>query len=140
ADRYGSKIKQVNIERVELMPNMPQPYKIIDWKQKAKDFDDYAFDFNAGLPAGIMIWLDDNQRNIPQFTFGLYTAVNDARQGPDKNNGEFHESINSLTAIMGAGLMGINKTNQEGYNYVKMVQNYFNSDNGWNIMMNNTSP
>lgn len=140
ADRYGSKIKQVNIERVELMPNMPQPYKIIDWKQKAKDFDDYAFDFNAGFPAGIMIWLDDNQRNIPQFTFGLYTAVNDARQGPDKNNGEFHESINSLTAIMGAGLMGINKTNQEGYNYVKMVQNYFNSDNGWNIMMNNTSP
>ncbi|NLA16196.1 MAG: hypothetical protein GX877_06650 [Bacteroidales bacterium] len=140
ADRYGSEVKQVNVERVELMPNMPQPYKIIDWKQKAKGFYDYVFDFNAELPAGTMIWLDDNQRNIPQFTFGLYTAVNDARQGPDKNNGEFHESINSLAAIMGAGLMGINKTNQEGYNYVKMVQNYFNSDNGWNIMMNNTSP
>jgi hypothetical protein len=41
---------------------------------------------------------------------------------------------------MGAGLVGIDKTNQGGLNYVKMVQNYFNSNNGWNIMMNNTCP
>ena len=35
------------------------------------------------------------------------------------NNGEFHESLNSLAAILGAGLVGIDKTNQDGYNYVK---------------------
>ena len=34
SDRYGSEVKQINVERIELMPNMPQPYKIIDWKQK----------------------------------------------------------------------------------------------------------
>ena len=45
-----------------------------------------------------------------------------------------------MAAILGAGLVGIDKTNQDGYNYVKMVQNYFNSDNGWNIVMNNTTP
>ncbi|HLZ16222.1 MAG TPA: hypothetical protein VKQ08_04250, partial [Cyclobacteriaceae bacterium] len=28
--------------------------------------------------------------------------------------------------------------NQDGFNYVKMVQNYFNSANSWNIMMDNT--
>ncbi|MFA6652380.1 MAG: hypothetical protein WCS46_06855 [Bacteroidales bacterium] len=140
SDNLGSEVQQTDVQRIEQMPNMPEPYKIIDWKQKAREFDEYVFGFNADLPAGTMIWLDDNQRNIPQFTFGLYTAVNDARQGPDKNQGEFHESINSLAAIMGAGLMGIDKTNQDGYNYVKMVQNYFNSDNGWNIMMNNTNP
>jgi hypothetical protein len=38
------------------------------------------------------------------------------------------------------GLVGINKTYQSGFNYVKMVQNYFNRDNGWNIVMNNTNP
>ncbi len=133
-------VEQVVIDRVESMPSMPQPYKIIDWKRKAIEFDNYVFDFNPGTFTGPVIWLDDNQRNIPQFTFGLYTAVNDARQGADKNDGEFHESLTSLSAILGAGLVGIDKTNQGGYNYVKMVQNYFNSDTGWNIVMNNTNP
>lgn len=139
-ENLGAAVGQKDIPRVELMPNMPQPYKIIDWKQKAIDYDNYVFDFNSTLPAGSMIWLDDSQRNIPQQTFGLYTAINDCRQGPKNNNGEFHESLNSLSAIIGAGLMGIDKTNQHGYNFVKMTQNYFNSDNGWNIVMNNTCP
>ena len=137
---YGLPVEQVAVNRIELMPNMPQPYKIIDWKQKAIDFDNYAFDFDPDVPAGPMIWLDDSRRNLPQTTFGLYTAINDSRQGPNNNGGEFHESLNSLAAILGAGLMGIDKTNQHGYNFVKMVQNYFNTDTGWNIVMNNTCP
>ncbi|MEA4850230.1 MAG: hypothetical protein VB126_02115, partial [Paludibacter sp.] len=139
-DNYGTPVAQTLIQRIELMPNTPQPYKIIDWKQKAKDYDAYVFDFNPNLPAGTMIWLDNSQRNLPQITFGIYTAINDVRQGPAHNDGEFHESLNSLSAILGAGLMGIDKTHQNGYNYVKMIQNYFNSETGWNIMMNNTCP
>lgn len=139
-DNYGTPVAQTLIQRIELMPNTPQPYKIIDWKQKAKDYDAYVFDFNPNLPAGTMIWLDNSQRNLPQITFGIYTAINDVRQGPAHNDGEFHESLNSLSAILGAGLMGIDKTHQNGYNYVKMIQNYFNSGTGWNIMMNNTCP
>lgn len=139
-DNFGKAVVQTAIPRIELMPNVPQPYKIIDWKQKAIDYDAYVFDFNPNVPAGSMIWLDNSQRNLPQITFGLYTAINDCRQGAANNNGEFHESLNSLSAILGAGLMGIDKTKQNGYNYVKMTQNYFNSDTGWNIMMNNTCP
>lgn len=137
---FGGAVSQAEIERVEQMPRLPQPYRIIDWKQKARDYDAYVFDFKAALPAGVMIWLDSAGRNLPQATFGLYTAVGDARQGAERNGGEFHESLNSLAAILGAGLMGIDKTNQQGYNFVKMTQNYFNSDNGWNIVMNNTCP
>lgn len=140
ATDYGDPITQINIGRIELMPNMPQPYGFLDWEEKARQFDDYVFDFNSKLPAGSMIWLDNNQRNLPQQTFGLFTAVHDVRQGADVNNGEFHESLTSLSALLGAGLIGIDKTNQNGYNFVKMIQNYFNADNGWNIMMNNTTP
>jgi hypothetical protein len=139
-NNYGKPVKQVAIPRIELMPNAPQPYKILNWRQKAIAYDSYVFDFNTEFATGPMIWLDNSQRNIPQITFGLYTAINDCRQGPNHNNGEFHESLNSLSAILGAGLVGINKTNQNGYNYVKMLQNYFNSKTGWNIMMNNTNP
>ncbi|MEA5128865.1 MAG: hypothetical protein VB074_11815 [Proteiniphilum sp.] len=137
---YGDPITQTSINRVELMPNMPQPYSFLDWEKKARQFDDYVFDFNSKLPAGPMIWLDNNRRNLPQQTFGLFTAVHDVRQGADVNKGEFHESLTSLSALLGAGLIGIDKTHQYGYNFVKMIQNYFNTDNGWNIMMNNTTP
>ena len=139
--RYdGQPVPQQDIARVEMMPSLPQPLKILDWRQKALDFDAYAFDFDSKLPAGPVIWLDDSRRNIDQQTFGLYTAMKDARQGPDVNGGEFHESLCILHTLLGAGLCGIDKTDQNGYNWVKMSQNYFNTDNGWNIVMNNTCP
>ena len=137
---WGPAVQQRSIPRVEQMAAFPQPYHILDWKQKAMDFDAYAFDFDSQLPAGPVIWLDSARRNIDQVTFGLYTAMKDARQGPDNNNGEFHESLNILHTLLGAGLNGIDKTNQHGFNFVKMAQNYFNTDNGWNIVMNNTCP
>ncbi len=132
-------IAQVAIERVEGMPNQPNSYKMLAWKEKAINFDRYIFNHEATGDYMPLIWIDSAQRNIDQNTFGLYTVIGDIRQGPDKNNGEFHEALASLGALMSAGLVGMDKTNQNGYNYVKMVQNYFNTDNGWNIIMNNTS-
>lgn len=136
----GEKVNQKRISRIDSMPDMPDSYEMLDWKQKAKTYDRFVFNWDNSSEVGPLIWLDENRRNIDQVTFGLYTAIKDIRQGKHANNGEFHESLNSLAALLGAGLVGIDKTNQDGYNYVKMVQNYFNSDNGWNIMMNNTTP
>lgn len=139
-NQLGEAVQQQSISRVDSMPNIPQPLKIIDWEDKAKNFDKFVFDWNNKSEIGPLIWLDDSRRNVDQTTFGLYTAVNDIRQGKAANGGEFHESLNSLAALLGAGLVGIDKTDQDNYNYVKMIQNYFNSDNGWNIVMNNTTP
>lgn len=136
----GGPVPQQDIARVELMARMPRPYKLLDWHQKALDFDAFAFDFDNPYPCGPVIWMDDARRNMDQTTFGLYTAMMDARQGPDVNGGEFHESLNMLHTLLGAGLNGIDKTSQNGFNWVKMSQNYFNTDNGWNIVMNNTCP
>jgi hypothetical protein len=133
-------VTQVAINRVEGMPNQPTPYKMLAWKEKAINFDRYVFDHEATGDYMPLIWIDSAQRNIAQNTFGLFTVIGDIRQGPDNNGGEFHEALASLGALMSAGLVGLDKTNQDGYNYVKMVQNYFNSANGWNIVMNNTNP
>ena len=135
----GTPVEQVTINRIDSMPDIPVTYQMQDWKKKARDFDKFVFDWENTSKVGPLIWLDNARRNIDQPTFGLYTAVKDIRQGKNVNNGEFHESLNSLAAILGAGLVGIDKTNQDGYNYVKMAQNYFNSDTGWNIVMNNTT-
>lgn len=135
----GTPVEQVTINRIDSMPDIPVTYQMLDWKKKARDFDKFVFDWENTSKVGPLIWLDNARRNIDQPTFGLYTAVKDIRQGKNVNNGEFHESLNSLAAILGAGLVGIDKTNQDGYNYVKMAQNNFNSDTGWNIVMNNTT-
>ncbi|BDD01967.1 hypothetical protein [Persicobacter psychrovividus] len=133
-------VAQKGIHKVTKMPQHPKPYHMINWKEKAQDFDKYVYDWHAKGPFKPFIWKDTSHRNMDQDTYGLYTVVGDVRQGGNKNGGEFHESLCSLGSLLGAGLVGIDKTHQDGNNYVKMVQNYFNSDNGWNIMMNNTSP
>jgi len=131
---------QKSIVRIEQMPDLPQPLSIIDWGEKARQFDSLVFDFEATTPFAPYIWWDTNHRNFPQNTYGIYTAIGDARQGSSKNGGEFHEALVTLPALLSAGLIGIDKTNQNGYNYVELAQNYFNRDNGWNIVMNNTHP
>lgn len=132
-------IEQLSINRIEGMPDQPEPYKMLDWNEKALNYDQYVFNRSLTGKYKPFIWMDSTGRNFDQATFGLFTVVGDVRQGP-KGNKEFHESLNSLGALMSAGLVDIDKTNQDGMNYVKMVQNYFNTENGWNIMMNNTHP
>lgn len=136
----GVAVVQTPIARVEQMPDFPQPFKIIDWKQKALQFDSLVFNFSNTSGGGPFIWLDSARRNFDQVTYGLYTVIGDVRQGPTKNNGEFHEALTAYNSLISAGLLGIDKTSQQGYNYVKMAQNYFNSDTKWNIVMNNTNP
>jgi hypothetical protein len=130
---------QIALQRVEKMPNHPKPYKYKDWKQTAMDFDQTAFDFNQKGAYWPIIWMDKKGRNFPAPTFGLYTAMGDVRMGPAINNGENHEALGALGAVLGASLVGIDKSQQNGLNYVAMLRNYFNSENGWNIIMNFTN-
>jgi hypothetical protein len=140
SQQTGVPVSQVSVLRIDQMPDLPQPLKIIDWRKKALQFDSLVFDFDSKSSIGPLIWLDNSRHNIDQVTFGLYTVIGDVRQGPKHNNGEFHEALTSLNSLISAGLSGIDKTNQHGFNFVKMSQNYFNSDNKWNIIMNNTNP
>lgn len=132
-------VEQIMIDRIAAMPNQPEPYKMNDWYEKAQHFDQYVFNLDLKGKDQPFIWIDSAQRNFPQNTFGIYTVIGDVRQGP-KGSKEFHEALCSMGALLGAGLVGIDKTNQDGFNYVKMTQNYFNAANGWNIMMSNTNP
>jgi len=136
----GYPVAQTPVPRIDQMPALPHPLKIIDWRRKTMQFDSLVFNFKSTASYGPLIWLDSSRRNIDQVTYGLYTVIGDVRQGPKKNHGEFHEALTSLNSLVSAGLMGIDKTNQNGFNYVKMAQNYFNSTNKWNIVMNNTNP
>lgn len=135
----GAQVKQQSIPRVDLMADVPKPFGIIDYQKLAKDFDAVVFDFEAKGKFWPMVWIDKSQKNYPQDVVGLYTAIGDVRQG-EANKGMFHESLATMGATLGASLVGIDKTNQQNRNYVGMLKNYFNSETGWDIMMNNTCP
>ncbi len=132
-------VQQVAIPRVEKMPNRPKPYVYKDWKKTAQGFDQYAYDFSQKGKFLPLIWIDTRGRNFNEPTYGLYTALGDVREGPAVNNGENHEALGALGSILGATLVGIDKSKQDGRNYVRMVRNYFNKENGWNIIMNFTN-
>ncbi len=134
-----SQVSQKPIDRVNQMPDLPRPLKIIDFTTLAKDFDRKIYDFNAKGKFWPMIWIDSSKRNFPQNVAGIYTAVGDVRQGLQNHNGIFHEALTTMGAVLGASLVGIDKSTQQ-YNYVAMLKNYFNKETGWNIMMNNTCP
>ena len=135
-----AQLKQVNIARVDAMADLPKPLQIINWKTMALNFDKTIYDFNAKGEYWPMVWIDSTGKNFNQPTIGMYTAVGDVRQGLQNNKGMFHESLANMGSVLGATLVGLDKSKQQGLNYVGMLKNYFNSANGWNIMMNNTAP
>lgn len=132
-------ITQISLQRIDQMPFHPKPYKYRDWKQTAVEFDNYVFDFSQKGDYLPLVWLDGMKRNFPDTTFGIYTALGDIRMGAAVNNGENHEALGALGAVLGATMVGIDKSNQDGLNYVRMLRNYFNKDNGWNVIQNFTN-
>jgi hypothetical protein len=138
--RLPAQVTQRNLSRVDQMPNLPGPLQVIDYKELALRFDKTVYDFNARGKFWPLVWIDSSKKNFPEPVVGLYTAIGDTRQGPRNNNGIFHEALATMGAVLGATLVGIDKSKQGGKNYVGMLKNYFNSGTGWNIMMNNTCP
>jgi hypothetical protein len=136
----SAQVTQTHIPRVDLMPDMPSHFEIIDYNTLAHNFNTTVFDFNAKGKFWPLVWIDTSHKNYPQDVVGMYTAIGDVRQGPGNNKGMFHEALANMGATLGATLVGIDKVNDRGHNYVAMLKNYFNSETGWNIMMNNTCP
>ena len=130
-------IAQETINRESNMPYVSGSYELIDWYGMARDYDAFVFNRNAIGDYMPLVWTDKQHWNIDFDGFGMYTTIGDSRQGPSKQGG--HEAINTMAAVLGAGLVGIDKTNQDGYNYVQMLQQYFGKRTGWKIMLNSTN-
>lgn len=124
---------QVTIPRVELMPNEPSPLNIRDWKQVAIEYDQFVFDRDKTGDYLPLIYINESGVNYPERkNFGLHTYV--GTFSPLGN-----EAINVLPTLVGSSLAGIDKSDQEGENYILMSQDFFNKNNGELIYLNNLS-
>src|ERR1035437_430268 len=132
---FAAPTAQIAIAQIDRMPNIPQPFKMRDWRQVAKDLDAYAFDLDAKGPHLPLVWIDKTHVNFDEDTFGLYITVDDPRSGPNENKGQFHDALCDMPAVIGATLVGIDKSSQRGRNWVSMCKAYFGKASKQNVFM-----
>jgi hypothetical protein len=120
--------EQINIGKIEQMPNKPYPYEMRSWKEVAIGYDSLTFNINLTGQYLPLISIDGNSINYPEHNrFWLHTAV----------GAPAAEAINVLPAVVGATLVGIDKSSQNSYNWVLMCEEFFNKRPEENIYLNN---
>jgi len=111
---------QINIPRIDRMPDFPQPYHMRDWNKVAKDFDEFLFDAKKKgdfLPLIRFESLPDSpDKNI--FIIPSFVGINRTTT----------EGITCFGALGSALMVGIDKTRQGGRNYLEIFTNYFSND------------
>ncbi len=125
---------QIALPTVEKMPPVPRPFILRDWKKVAGNFDEIAFDFDRRGEFLPLPWWDDSRVDHEITGFALPAYVGDLRQTAERNN---YDAITCLGAVLGATLAGIDKSNQNGRNWVRMLNIYYSRANGTNLYMNN---
>ena len=125
---------QRTISAIEKMPNLPQPLVLRDWKKVASDFDRLAFDFDKKGPYLPLPWWDRRRINYNIIGFALPAYVGSHNQTPISND---YDAITCLAAVLGATKAGIDKSDQNGYNWVEMLKVFYARGNGTNLYMNN---
>ena len=126
---------QLTISRINLMPDLPTPLVIRDWKTVAHDYDTYVFDVNK---TGQYLPLS-RVGTTEQFNYAGNTPIFlDSYVGAGDHTNQA-EAINIIPAIVGASLTGVDKSNQNGTNWVAMTKDFFNLKNGQNVYLNSYS-
>lgn len=126
---------QKSIPCVDLMPNLPEPFEMRDWRALAQAYDTFVFDPKAKGQYLPFIWFEDTRINIDRETFGLPSYAGSSGCGPDTNA---QESVTCAGAVLGATIAGIDKTKQER-DYVLMCEAWYNTKNGLNLYLNRIS-
>lgn len=127
--------QQIPIPRIELMSNYPASYKLKDWKKTALDYDDFVFNLNRTGEYLPLVNINPNEGTN-------YSEINHIRMDTyvgQNNHGKVAEAINIIPAIVGASLVGRDKTTHFDTNWVSKVKDFFNLRNGQHIYLNNYS-
>lgn len=134
---YAGTDVQINLTGTNNMPKTPTAFDSTwNWRQRALDYDNYAF---GRVPSAsyIPLWWDTSQINFPRTIFALPDFIGWNTGYPSSPT--THEAMTAMGAVIGATLVGIDKSNQDGHNYVEDCRNYYNSANGQNIFLQFTS-
>ncbi len=125
--------QQIQINRIEQMPNKPSPYQMRDWRTVAVGYDSLVYNFDlTGEHLPLIRWGGSGVNYPDEQTFGLHTVVGTTAPGSS-------EAINVLPSLIGATLVGIDKSNQNGVNWIRKSREFFNKRPEENVYLNHPS-
>lgn len=111
---------QINIPRIDQMPDFPQPYRMRDWNKAAKDFDKFIFDTEKKGDFLPLIRFESLPNSPDKNIFIIPSYVGSSHPGT--------ESITCFGAVSSALIAGIDKTCRNNKNYLEIFTNYFTDD------------
>lgn len=119
--------EQLEIEQVSEMPHNPEPYEIRNWKKVAQKYDEFIYDFDKqGEFLPLIKWRES------KVNFDLKAPTLPSYVGGEGGG----EAINVIASVLGASLAGIDKSDQQGENWVLKQKEYFNDANEENVVLN----
>ncbi len=127
----AAQIGQLSPGRIAAMPNLPQPYEMRDWKRVARGADSLMFDKTATgeyLPL-VRFRRPYNGRRLTDSIFGVPSYVGDQR-------GEGLEGILTLPSVVSGLLVGVDKRDQQGVDYVAASQDWYSRRDNENVYLN----
>jgi len=98
---------------------MPSDYELIDYEQRALDFDSFVFDQSLEGSFLPLIWEDETYGG-----YGIGAYVGDYRYGIDGTQ----EAVTYIAAMISATKLNIDKSNQDGIDYVSYIDTFYNDD------------
>jgi hypothetical protein len=119
---HQRKITPIRHPRIDRFPRDPKPYAFLDWKQRAIDFDRFVYDWDKESEFPTIAW-DKTHYNMDTLTYKMPAYYGDKRLETDG----IQDGITQIGSVIGATLMGIDKSNQDGYDYVHMLQTFKHS-------------
>ncbi|NTW26217.1 MAG: hypothetical protein HGA37_16070, partial [Lentimicrobium sp.] len=105
---------QLTINRISQMPDLPSPLLIRNWDAVTINYDNFVFDMQkTGQYLPLSRLGTQGQFNYPD-NIPIFL---DSYVGADGHLNQA-EAINIMPAIIGASLVGVDKSNQNGMNWV----------------------
>ncbi|MBD8078389.1 discoidin domain-containing protein [Cellulosimicrobium arenosum] len=109
-------------------PAAPEPWGELDWRQRALDYDAYAYDWTD---RGVFTTIreDTDALNMPEgsTTYSMPAYYGDTRTVDGVGH---QEAVTLISSVVGATLVGVDKSDQDGRDYVDMLRTFYHPDLG----------
>jgi hypothetical protein len=105
---------------VASFPDAPSPSASFDWRQRAIDYDSFVYDWSRPGRFPTIAW-DRTHHNMSTDTYKMPSYYGDPRLATDGAQ----EALGQIASVVGATLVGIDKSSQGGIDYVDMLRTFY---------------
>jgi hypothetical protein len=105
---------------VASFPSMPSHRASFDWRRRAIEYDAFVYDWSQPGRFPTIAW-DRTHHNMSGDTYKIPSYYGDRRLDTDGAQ----EGLGQIASVVGATLVGIDKSNQDGIDYVDMLRTFY---------------